>query len=320
MLDYDVQQKPRLSPLSQLAVLFLLSGFGLLLGSFISIPIVTTYLHVSLTELPNALLKSENANLSRILQFITTFFFMAVPSFVFARIMDKQPFKYIGFNRAVSGKQVFIIVGIVFIGLIVSGVLGELNELIPLSKNAEKYFKDLENEYNKEMLVIANMKTVQDYLISLVVIALLPALFEEMLFRGSLQPIMISLTKNAFIGILITSIFFSAIHMSYYGFLPRLALGLMIGYVYYFSKNLWLPVATHFLYNAFGVSQMYSLSRAGMLNADAMNDTFPLYYGLIAAAALFVIFIMFKKESEVVISMYNFRHLPKETVDENTNP
>ena len=130
------------------------------------------------------------------------------------------------------------------------------------------------------------MKTTLDYVLSLVIIALLPAVFEEMLFRGSLQPVFISVTRNAFAGILITSILFSAIHLSYYGFLPRLALGLIIGYISYFSKNLWLSVITHFLYNGFGVTQIYALSKAGKLNAESMDTTLPMY-GLIGLAALF---------------------------------
>ncbi|MEO8711288.1 MAG: CPBP family intramembrane glutamic endopeptidase [Parafilimonas sp.] len=308
MIDYDLQ-RPQFSPWSQLAILLLLSGVGLLLGSFVSIPIATAYLHVPLENLSEALLKSENANLSRVLQFVTTFFFMAVPSFIFARIINRKPISYIGFNSAISGKQVFIIIGIMLIGLAVSGVLSEVNEMIPISKSAAHYFKGLEDEYDKQMFAIANMKSLQDYIISLIMIALLPALFEEMLFRGSLQPVMIGITKNAFVGILITSILFSAIHMSYYGFLPRLALGLIIGYVFYFSKNLWLSVLTHFLYNAFGVSQMYALSKQGLLNTESMKDgSFPLFYGLIAAAALYVIFIFFKRESEVVISMHNLKN------------
>ena len=288
-----------------------------MVGGFVSIPIATSFLHVSLTDLSDALMKSENANLARLLQFVTTLFFMAIPSFLFARLMSGQAFRYMGFNDAITGKQVFILIGIVFIGFIVSGVLSEANEMVPISKNAAQYFKKLEDEYNKEMFAIANMKTVQDYIVSLVMIALLPALFEEMLFRGSLQPIMISMTKNTFVGILITSIVFSAIHASYYGFLPRLALGLMIGYIFYFSKNLWLSVITHFLYNGLGVTQLYALSKAGQLNSDAMNDTFPLYYGLFAVAALFAVFYVFKRECQVVISMYNFRHFPDRNSDEN---
>ena len=67
-------------------------------------------------------------------------------------------------------------------------------------------------------MAIANMKTIQDYIFSLIIIALLPALFEEMLFRGALQPIIINISKNVFAGIFITSFLFSAFHVSYYGF------------------------------------------------------------------------------------------------------
>ncbi|MEP6685092.1 MAG: CPBP family intramembrane glutamic endopeptidase [Parafilimonas sp.] len=309
MLDYDVE-RPRYSVWSQLAILLFLTGIGLLIGGIVSIPIATAYLNVPLQQLQQALLKSENANLSRVLQFVTTLFFMGLPSLIFARIINRKPFTYIGFNSAISGKQVFIIIGILLFGLAISGTLSSVNEMIPISKPAEHYFKELENEYNKEMLAIANMKTMQDYIISLIMIALLPAIFEEMLFRGALQPIMINLTKNAFVGIFITSILFSAIHMSYYGFLPRLALGLIIGYVFYFSKNLWLSSITHFLYNAFGVTQLYALSKQGLLNQDALNDdSFPLYYGIIAAVALYVLFIFFKRESQVEISMHNIKKM-----------
>jgi membrane protease YdiL (CAAX protease family) len=306
MFDYDLTERPRFSPWAQFAILLCLVGVGLLVGSFVCIPIIISNLHVPLTQLQDALLKSDNANLSRTIQFISTFFAMALPAIIFARIVNRKPFSYIGFNNAISGKQVFILIGIVLIGLILSAALSELNAMIPLSKSAEQYFKTKENEYDKEVFAIANMKTAQDYIVSLIIIALLPALFEEMLFRGCLQPVMINITKNAFAGILITGILFSALHGSFYGFLPRLALGLILGYIFYFSKNLWLSIIFHFFNNALGITQMYALSKKGLLTQNAMNDdTLPLYYGLIAVAALYWAFRFFKKESEVVISMHN---------------
>lgn len=307
MIDYNLQ-RPRFSASSQLAILMLLFVLGFVIAGLVTVFIANAFLHVPLQDLGEALNNEKNAGLSRWLEFIGAFFFMAMPSFVFARIMNNKPFEYIGFNSAISGKQVFLIIGIMFLALFVSEALSKLNEIIPLPSAAEKYFRGLEDEYNKEIMAIANMKTVQDYLASLFIIAFLPAIFEEMLFRGTLQPIIINLTKNAFTGILITSIVFSAIHASYFGFLPRLALGMVIGYVFYYSKNLWLSSLTHFLYNAFGVTQMYELSRQGMLTQQAMNDDgISLYYGLLAAVALYGIFIFFKRECQVEISMYNFR-------------
>lgn len=305
MFDYDLKQ-PKYSPGSQLAFLLMLCGVGLLIGTIVSAGIAKSVLNVPVEKLADALKNSENANLSRTIQFVSTFLGMALPAYVFARIMSRSAFAYIGFNNAISGKQVFIIIGILMMGLLLSGSLSSLNDMIPLSKDLEKYFRALEDEYNKEMLAIANMKSVKDYIISLIIIAMLPAIFEEMVFRGALQPVFIRLTKNAFAGILITSILFSAIHISFYGFLPRIALGLIIGYIFYFSKNLWLSSITHFLYNALGVTQLYALSRQGMLTTDAIkDDSFPLYYGLIAIAILFFLFVFFKRESNVVISMHN---------------
>ena len=305
MLDYNYQ-RPQYTAWSQFAILLTLCGFGLLLGGMISIKIASYYLHVPAHDLENAITKPENAHIAILFQFISTFLFMAVPAFVFARIMNRSAFKYIGFNSAISGKQVFIIVGIVCVCLLLSGALSSLNEMIPISKSMETYFKSKEQEYDKVVMGMAQMKTVAQYLISLIVIALAPAFFEEMLFRGTLQPILINIVKKPFSGILITAILFSALHQSYYGFLPRLALGLIIGYIFYFSKNLWLSIGTHFLYNALGITEMYILSKQKQLTTDSMADQFyPLYFGLIAALALYVMFRFFKRESEVVISMYN---------------
>jgi membrane protease YdiL (CAAX protease family) len=306
MFDYELNERPRFSPWLQFAILLCLTGVGLVIGSLISIFVALSYLHIPALQLQDALSKTENANLSRAVQFISTLFAMALPAIIFSRIVNRKPFRYIGFNKAISGKQVFILIVVVIIALTLSAALSELNEMIPISKSLEQSFKKMEEEYNKQVFAIANMKTMQDYIVSLIIIALLPAIFEEMLFRGCLQPVMINITKNAFAGILITAILFSALHASFYGFLSRLALGVILGYIFYYSKNLWLPIIFHFLHNALGVTELYVLSKKGLLNSNAMNeDTLPLYYGLIALAALYFAFRIFKKESEVVISMHN---------------
>jgi membrane protease YdiL (CAAX protease family) len=111
--------------------------------------------------------------------------------------------------------------------------------------------------------------------------------------------------RNAFAGIFITSIIFSAIHFSYYGFLPRLFLGLMLGYIFYFSKNIWLNITAHFLNNAYPLTAMYALSRQGRSSEDVLQETYPLYYGVIGAVILIFLFMAFKKESQRVLSYSN---------------
>jgi membrane protease YdiL (CAAX protease family) len=223
---------------------------------------------------------------------------MAVPVVFFGVIINRKPFEYIGFSPIINLKQILIVVLIAFAALIASDGFGEMNKWIPIPQTAANYFKTLEDNYDKEVMAITHMATAVDYVISLLVIALLPAMFEEMFFRGALQQVMIGWTKNVFTGIFITSVLFSAVHISYYGFLPRLFLGITLGYIFYYSKNIWLNILMHFLNNAIGVTQLYLLSQHGKLNADSLNDSFPLYAGVVGLLAVIALIFIFKNVCE----------------------
>ena len=286
------------NPLTQLALLLLLAGAGIVFGSIAVIAITSYTLHVPLTGIADALLKPENIQLSRIVQAGATFLYMALPAIIFGRIISRKPFAALGFNDKINLRQIALVAAIVFVSLLLSSVLGDINKMIPIPADWAKKFQQMEDAYNDQVLLLTAMKTPADYMVSLLLIALLPAIFEEMFFRGAVQQVLIKLFSNPFIGILITSIFFSAIHLSFYGFAPRMFLGMMLGYLFYFSKNLWLNITAHFLNNTVALTQMYLLSRQGKLTADAMDDSVPYYYGIAAAIGLYVFFVRFKKESE----------------------
>lgn len=288
----------KLNPVSQFALLLVFIGLGIVLFSFFTGLVANYVLHVPLAETEEAIYKPENIQVSRLLQVFSSFMMWGVPAIAVAVISGKDPGIQLGCNDLLSGKQTFFVVLMIVAGIMLSGALAELNHLIPLSEESAKFFQGLEEQYNKSVMSIANMKTTNDYIFSLMVLAIVPALFEELFFRGALQQIMVSWTKNAFIGIFITSFIFSAIHISFFGFLPRLFLGLMLGYIFYYSKNLWLSVIAHFLNNAFSVTVLYGLSRSGKLTPEAMEESYPLYYGLIGAAAIVLLFMAFKKESD----------------------
>ncbi|QEC67619.1 CPBP family intramembrane metalloprotease [Panacibacter ginsenosidivorans] len=288
----------KLNPVSQFALLIALVGLGMILLSMFTGLIANYVMHIPLSKMQEAFLNPENIIFSRLLQVFSSFLMWGVPALVVAAVSGKDPINQLGCNDTLSGKQTFFVVLMMVAGIMIGNTLAELNRLIPLTKELADSFQKLEDAYNQGVMSIANMKTTNDYIFSLMVLAVVPALFEEMFFRGCLQQIMVSWTRNAFIGIFITSFIFSAIHISFYGFLPRLFLGLLLGYIFYYSKNLWLSVTAHFINNAFSVTALYSLSRAGKLTPDAMEDSYPLYYGLIGVAAILALFIAFKKESD----------------------
>ena len=286
------------SPFGQLGILLALLGAGLILASLISVIIIKLALGGPLSGMAAAILDPKNIQVARFVQFASTFFLFAIPAFVFAAIIERRPVQYLGFSTHSNARQFYIVLLLVIAALFAQSTISQLNELIPLSKNLQTTFKNMEDEYAKEVLSMAQMKTFGDYIYALIILAFLPALFEEMFFRGALQQTFIRMFRNAFWGILITSIFFSAAHFSFYGFLTRLFLGLVLGYIFYYSKNIWLNITAHFLNNGVVVTGLYLLSRSGKLTEKSLeDDNYPVYVGILAIVAVFALFTFFKRES-----------------------
>ena len=248
-------------------------------------------------QVADAMNRSQNVNISRFLNTLGALISFLMPAILFAKIVSKQPFSWLGFNKRMNGKQMLIVVLITFGGMILSGSLGMLNQKIPLSENLLKQAQQLENAYKNAMMNMAHMTSLTDYLLAMLVMALAPAVFEEVLFRGAFQQVFVGWTKNAWAGIITTSILFSAIHFSFFGFLPRIALGLILGLIFYYTNNLWLSILLHFLNNGFVVTQLYILSAQGKAIDKVMDETMPIWWGSIALILLVVLFRLLLAES-----------------------
>lgn len=101
---------------------------------------------------------------------------------------------------------------------------------------------------------------------TIVIIAVLPAIGEEFFFRGVLQAQLGRLLRSGNAAVWISAVIFSAVHLQFLGFLPRLLLGLVFGYIFLWTRNIWLPVLAHFVNNAL------SVIAAVVADADAVNE------------------------------------------------
>ena len=292
-----MNQRQQINYPLQFLMLLLLVGLFMVFGSLLVAALGSNMLGVSLLQVPDALNRPQNANISRLLNTLATLVAFLIPAILFAKVLSKQPFSWLGFNKRMNGKQVLIVVLITFAGMILSGSLGMLNQKIPLSENLLKQAQQLENAYKNAMMNMAHMTSLTDYLLAILVMALAPAVFEEVLFRGAFQKVFVGWTKNAWAGIIITSILFSAIHFSFFGFLPRIALGLILGLIFYYTNNLWLSILLHFLNNGFVVTQLYILSAQGKAIDKVMDETMPIWWGSIALILLVVLFRLLLAES-----------------------
>lgn len=297
---------PRISYISQFFILLGLVAAAFVFGGLIALVLWQSMVGGNPLEIEKAMLNPANANAVKIVQLVVSLVMFLVPAFVFARIVNKQPLRHLGLRTKFNWIQAGLIALIVFMGFYLSGALSQLTNYIPLSAKLELKFKRWEKEYTDQVMVLANMKTAGDYIYTLLVIAFVPAVFEEVLFRGALQQLFVKWTRVPWLGILITAILFSLVHRSFYGFLSRAALGIVLGYMFYYSKSLWLNILAHFLNNGVAVTVMYMMSRKGKLNeaAATMDEKFPIWWGIIASAVIIALFVAYKNESKRIGTYY----------------
>jgi membrane protease YdiL (CAAX protease family) len=281
-----------------LLILFGSVFVGLFLGSLISIGLWPLMTGKSVYSIQKDMGNPAYTNALRVLQLVSTFFTFLVPTLITAYVLSQKPYQLLGFNFYFSPKQVVMTILIMVASLPLVGALGELNKMIPLTQSLETYFKGLEDAYAEQIKGVSRITGLGDYLISLVVMAIAPAIFEELFFRGGVQNLLQRATNNPWLSIIVSSVIFSAIHLSFYGFLPRVALGIVLGLFFYYSGSLWLPILGHFFQNAMVVTQLYIYQKQGKSVEEAMNETYPLWWGLIGFAALVFLFTYFRKNAE----------------------
>lgn len=120
-------------------------------------------------------------------------------------------------------------------------------------ESLEAWMKNSEDSIDRLVKYLMVLRKPGDLLVNLVMIALIPAVGEELLFRGCFQRLIIRISKNPHLGIFLAAMLFSALHLQFYGFLPRLFLGMLLGYLYFWSQSIWLSMSAHFLNNALAV-------------------------------------------------------------------
>ena len=288
-----------------------LIGGGVILGAIISAVIWIAMTGRPLLSMESDMLNPKNYNAIMMMQAVSTLFMFFLPVYFFALICYRNPSKFIGFNTRINYKQTFIVLGILILTFPLSGALAELNKIIPIPKLWEVKFKAMEAARAAQEAALININSFSKYIISLIVIGLLPGIFEEVCFRGGLQNILTRWFKNPWVAIIITAVLFSAIHISYYGFLVRFALGIVLGLIFYYSGSLWLSILFHFLYNGLQVTALYIATISGVKESKDIEENFPLWAGLIALVLIIYAFQKLKEISSLQQQKY---------VEEDTDP
>lgn len=195
-----------------------------------------------------------------ILQILSTTLPVFAAPYIFGRYLIKQPQIYLKINFKIPALLFVVILIIMFASSPLMEYFVNLNQKMVLPKflaGVEKWMKDSEAAAAKETAFLLALKSLGQMLWALFVIGCLTAIAEEFLFRGCVQAIFTRWTNNPHLGIWIAAILFSAIHMQFYGFLPRMLLGVGFGYFVWWSGSIWTSVWAHFINNGTAVIVTY---------------------------------------------------------------
>jgi len=196
-----------------------------------------------------------------------------IPTILFAFLDGGKVWTYLKLNiRPLFMTAVFSVLAI-FAAVPLINFLSEWNAQMSLPsslKDIELWMKDAEDKAAVVTANFLNVTTPGGFLINLLMIGVIPAIGEEFLFRGVLQKLFHQLTKNIHVSVILAAFLFSAIHMQFYGFIPRFMMGVMLGYVFVWSGSLWVPILIHFTNNSAAVVVSF-LQGSG--SADSTFDT-----------------------------------------------
>lgn len=209
-------------------------------------------------------------------------FAFIVPAILAMAIFYLRPLHVMCLDRAPSFKAILVVLAFYLVSLPAMNWLVDLNQSMSLPSwmsGIEELMRDMEDSAADATEQLLDINTLWQFLSSVFVIGVMAGLSEEMLFRGAMQRTMQDSRLNTHAVVWITAIIFSAFHMQFFGFIPRMMLGAWLGYLLVWTRSLWVPIIAHTLNNSTVVFFSY------MANKGIMPEDFGDNLGLPATGA-----------------------------------
>lgn len=209
-------------------------------------------------------------NTQKLIQLFSSIALFFIPSILFVKTATDNPASFLRLETR-TRPVFYLLIPILMVSLIpIINLMAELNANIKFPESL-KGLENLMQEYEKNAEVITkqflDVHTIPALLFNIFLIAIIPAIGEELLFRGIVQKLFVQSTKNIHVGIWLSAIIFSALHFQFYGFLPRMMMGVLFGYLFVWTNSLWIPIFAHFLNNGTAVVGSY-LVLNGYMDAE----------------------------------------------------
>ncbi len=296
----NIRKEPFLAsysaPLKLIALVILLL-LSLLFSSIFGLAFALPFWGMDVLEMISRSDYSNPSTLSflKYYQIVNQLGLFIIPPLFMAYWSSRKIIDYLKLNVKPELRAVLISTAIIFISLPFISWLGEINRNMNLPdylSGIEAWMKRSEIKANQLIIAFLDVKGFGGMLFNLFMIAVIPAVGEEFLFRGVVLRLFKEWTKNVHIAVIISAILFSALHLQFYGFLPRFFLGVILGYSFVWTGSLWIPMLIHFINNGFAIVYIYVTGSTDLINSDVESIGSSDNAFVVVASFAFLTFLM----------------------------
>lgn len=249
-----------------------------------------------------------NLNFMRLTQIVNQVGFFVLPPLLLAWLSESSPKKFLGISKP---KAIHLIIAIVLVAAAGPsiGALIEWNERLVLPgwlSDIENWMRNAENTAAGLTERLLEINSTGALAINILMIGLLPSIGEELLFRSAFIGILRKIFKGIHLPVILSAVLFSALHLQFFGFFPRLMLGLAFGYLFVWSGSIWVPALAHFINNTTVVVASYLYARGTItVDAEDLGKTDSVLWVILSAVTcIILLYMVYRTRREGISTMH----------------
>lgn len=216
-----------------------------------------------------------------------------LPAVALAVMICRVPARFLMIDRAPSGIETVLTLLCLIFSIPAMNLIVAWNENLSLPESMqpiETWMRMSEQNAQAAIEVLINGTSIGSLVIAILVVGILAGLSEEMFFRGALQRLLVTGTWNRHLAVWFAAFIFSAVHMQFFGFIPRLLLGAFFGYTALWTGNLWIPVIAHAFNNSLVAIAMW-LRQTQTMKVDVDTIGTEPSHGILVGLSIILTFV-----------------------------
>jgi uncharacterized protein len=290
------------SPFAQIILLLIIVLASVLVVSVLAIVAIVPFggLESMMQALSMGELSGGQLGMLKYMQIVQSIGVFVIPAFILAYLVSMQPLQFLQLDKLPQLRAVVMAFLMLLVALPFINIVGQWNSDMAFPSwlsGLETWMRAKEDQAEVITKLFLDSKSSADLWVNVLMIGIIPGIGEELLFRGVIQKLLKRITRNDHWAVWLTALLFSAIHLQFYGFIPRALLGAFFGYVLVYSRNLWLPVLVHFLNNTLAVFA-YHYYNKGVIDVDPDaigTGSGSIVWALVSLVLFAVLFYKFKQ-------------------------